>query len=273
MAPTIFAALATMEPEEAVAKIDAMVEKRKISGTQKKDLIDALKDPAANIRVKERSAWALGELEVKSAAPALLEASKHKGLLVRSAAINALSRLKEPSALPRFIDVANNDPILSLRQNATLALGLLQTEKAINPLVKLSEDPTPEIQGAAALAMAATHSKQNNFSEVLKEMTASDNEYVRERAKAGLDVAQRKSAAVMQQLASSDADIRLFAGVYFKQFGTSKELKDIQKAYNGEADDDVRAQLSKSISAIKKRAAQAAAEAEAAKTAQTKPTK
>ena len=268
-----FATLATEDPNAAIIRIESMVQKKKASAAAVQDLTDALRDPVANIRVKERAAWALGELDAKSAAPALQEAAKHKGLLVRSAALNALSRLRVASALPTFVSIAESDPILSLRQNATLALGLLQTEKAINPLVKLSEDPAPEIQGASALAMAATHSKKNDFSEILKEMTASPNEYVQERARAGLDAAQQKNTAVLQQLASGDADIRLFAALYFRQHGTSKELQKLNDFWNGEADEETRRQLEMSIKAIKKRAAQAKQKTKPATVPAKKPVK
>ncbi len=257
VAAPAFCSLVTDDPNDAVARIDTIVQTGKPSAAVVNELVQALKNPDANIRVKERAAWALGELEAKSAAPALIEGCKHKGLLVRSASLNALSRLRTKTALPVFTSIAQSDPILSLRQNATIGLGLLQDDKAIPVLAQLAADPTPEVRGAAALAMAASHSKKNNFSQALEQMKGDENPYVQQRASAGLDVVNRKNNAVAAQLKSTDADVRLFAALYFQHHGNSKDLQELKDAWNGESDEATRAQLQKAIVAVKKRAAAA----------------
>ncbi len=254
-----FASLVSDDPEVAAAKIDKIVQQKKASKSEIKEISAALTDPGTTIRVKERAAWALGELDAKSKVPTLIEASKNRGLLVRSAALNSLIRLRPVSALPTFVEIAEGDPILSLRQNATLGLGLLQSDKAIPALVKLAQDPAPEIRGAAALAMASLQSSKNDFSEALKQMAADQNSYVQERANKGLEVASRKNKTVLAHLDSADVDIRLFAALYFTQHGTSKDLKRLRSAANSEADEETRHQLKKSIEATKKRAEKAAA--------------
>lgn len=259
--PFLQGSLISDTPEEAVARIEEIVLKKKPKPDEIRELVEALKNADTNIRVKERAAWALGELDAKSAVAPLIEAAKHKGLLVRSAALNALIQLRAKSALATMTEIAESDPILSLRQNATLGLGLIQTDKAINPLVKLSEDPNPEIRGASVLSMASLHSKKNSFSEVLKDMSADTSPYVQERVKKGFDVTKRNNKSVLTHLETQDTDIRLFAALYFQQHGGSKDLKSLEKFFSSEADEEVRKELKKSIAAIKRRSAAATAKA------------
>ncbi|MCG3204215.1 MAG: hypothetical protein KCHDKBKB_00925 [Elusimicrobia bacterium] len=261
---SVQSSLVSDSPDEAVQKIEVIVQKKKAKPQEIKDLIAALQHTDTSIRVKERAAWALGELEAKSAVSALIEATQHKGLLVRSAAVHALIHLRSQAALPSLVRIAESDPILSMRQDATLALGLLQTEKAIPPLVKLSEDPNPEIRGASVLAMASLHSKKNNFSQIFEEMSADASPYVQERVKRGWDVAKRSNGKVMAHLEATDVDVRLFAALYFQRHGGSKDLKSLETFKNSEADEETRDQLKKSITAIKKRSAAKAIEQKAA---------
>jgi HEAT repeat protein len=166
-------------------------------------------------------------------------------------------RFRNKSTLPIFADIAENDSILRLRQRATLALGLLQSDKAISHLVKLSSDKLPEIRGAAALGMAATQSKKNDFSEIMKEMMAESDPYVKIRAEAGWNAIKKKTVVLREQLKSQDSDLRQFAALYFRNQGQSADLNVLKDAWNSEADEDVRFELSAAIESTKKRVAQA----------------
>src|SRR5437868_4017899 len=101
-------------PSDEIARIEQIVQNKKASKAVINELIQTLKSPETSIQVKERTAWALGELEARDAGPVLIEAAKNKGLLVRSAALNALIHLRARSALPTFVTIAESDPILSL---------------------------------------------------------------------------------------------------------------------------------------------------------------
>jgi HEAT repeat protein len=258
MGPPLLAAggiFAGQSDEEIAASIDAAVERRKVTPELSSGLTKLVGNDDAGVRVRERAAWALGELGIKSAVPALLKAAEHKGLLIRSAALTALERLRPASAVPVFIKVAESDPILPLRQRALVSLGAFRSDKAIQPVVTLSSSQEPELRGAAALAMAAMQSKRNDFSEALKEMTADENPYVKERAERGLEIAKGKTTDVLNQLKASDSDIRFTAAIYFEEKGGSKELQALKDAWNSESDEDVRDELSRAIIATKKRVA------------------
>ncbi len=240
--------------DEVVEHIETIVKKKTSDKNTIADLIQALKNPESDIRVRERAAWALGELRAQSAITPLAEAAQHKGLLIRSAALDSLIHLRAKNALGTITRIAESDPILSLRQRATLGLGLLKSDTSIPVIVKLSSDPSTEIQGAAALAMSMLHSKKNDFSEVLKEMAQDMDGYVKARARVGLDIVSKKSKDVRDHLKSEDMDVRLFAALYFRNYGTSSDTAALKDAMNGESQDDVRYEMNESIKAIKKRA-------------------
>lgn len=273
--------------EEIVAEIDAVVAKKKAPAGFGAALAGLLTSSTAGIRAKERAAWAIGELEYKNGAQALLKAADHKGLLVRSAALASLARLRPAAALPVFARVAQSDPILQLRQRATVALGLYRSDKAIEPLVKLSSDPAPEVRGAAAIAMAMMQSKKNDFTELLAEMATDESAYVKERAERALSIARGKPGEVVSALKTGDSDIRLAAAATLERTAGEKQLPALKDAWNGEADDDVREVLERAIVSTKRRVkeeqarraaerkakAAAAAAAEKAKSAPAKPAK
>lgn len=248
----------TSPPEEVTRFIDQAVKQKKASKGLFSELEKALKSDSTPIPVKERAAWALGQLEARNTGPTLVEAAHHRGLLVRAAALNALLHLRARSARAVFEKIALEDPVLALRQRATMALGLLRWEKTIDALVKLSLDQTAEVRGAAALAMAMTHSKKNDFTQALKEMETDPNPYVKERAQVALTLIQKKSKAVQALLSSSDPDIRLASAVYFHHDGKKADLPALQAAISAENDEEAVYEMKAAVQAIKKRAAQAA---------------
>lgn len=255
----------TLAFDRAIQGIESAVanktkDKKTING-----LIQAVTDETADVRIRERAAWALGLLRVKTAETPLITAAAHKSLLIRSAALNSLIQLRSKAALPIFMESAERDAILSLRQRATIALGLLRAEKSIPVLVTLSEDPREEIRGAAALAFGAVHSAKNSAIDLLKEMKGDSSSYVQERAGRALEAIQGTPDQLSDQLASVDSDIRLFAALHYGLKGKSSDLAVLKPLADSDAEADVRQELASSIHLIQKRiAAQARAKKAAA---------
>jgi hypothetical protein len=240
--------------EEIISYIDHMVKTNVRDKTTLASMAALLQDPNASVGVRERVAWAMGQLDMRSDVNKLIAAARDKGLLVRSAALNALIRMRARSAYPVLLDIAKSDPVLTLRQRAVLGMGLLRWEKAVNDLAQLSSDERPEVRAAAVLAMAATHSKKNDFSQILKEMKTDPDPYVQARAQTALDLVQGKRDVIASFLESDDADTRLFTAQYYHYQGTQADLKQVKDAANGESDDAVRAELKDAARAIEKRA-------------------
>jgi HEAT repeat protein len=87
--------------------------------------------------------------------PALIQQLRDRDDLVRSAAVYALARLEDESTLPYLSNVAVSDRDLSVRINATLALGLSRHPKATDRLrATYLEDTAPdELRAMAAVAL------------------------------------------------------------------------------------------------------------------------
>lgn len=242
--------------EDILSTIDALVAKRSKDKAALGHMVALLSDPASSVSVRERVVWAMGQLDMRDQVQKLVTAARDKGLLVRSAALNALIRMRARSGYPVFIDIAKSDPVLTLRQRAVLGLGLLRWEKTVQDLAALSSDERAEVRAACTLAMAATQSKKNDFSQILKEMKADPDPFVQERAQIALDLIQDRR---VKYLSSPDADTRLFAANMLRYSGSSVDLKKLKEAHNSEADEDVLMELEAAVRAIEKRARQAAA--------------
>jgi HEAT repeat protein len=240
--------------DEIIATIDQMVKNKSRDKSNLAAMTALLNDPDASVGVRERVAWAIGQLDLRSESPKLLVAAKDKGLLVRAAAVNSLIRMRARSAYSVFLDIAKNDPVLSLRQKAVLGIGLLRWEKAAQDLAQLSSDERAEVRASCTLAMAATHSVKSDFSQILKEMKSDMDPFVQERAGTALTLIKGKRDEKMALLESEDSDIRLVTAQHFHYAGNSADLKKIKEAYNSEADENVRLELNDALKAIEKRA-------------------
>ena len=242
--------------EEQIEHIEFLVRQNKKPDQKTiSSLAQLLDSPQTPVLVQERAVWALGRFQATQFIDAITHAAQSKSLLVRSAALDALMHMRARSGFDVYIKIADQDPVLSMRQRATLALGLLRWEKAVQPLVKLSNDLNPEVRGASCLSMAATHSKKNNFSEVMKEMIRDKDPYVKRRAERGMEIVQRKTNLVQKHLSSDDKDIRLFGVLYFHDHGKGSDLEVLKKLNAAEKDIEIAYEISQAIQAIHKRIA------------------
>lgn len=87
--------------------------------------------------------------------PALVQLLRDSDDLVRSAAVYSLARLEDESTLPYLSNAAVGDPSLSVRINATLALGLSRIPKATERLraTFLDDNLQDELRAMAAVAL------------------------------------------------------------------------------------------------------------------------
>lgn len=112
---------------------------------------DRLADPHADVR--ERSAWALGEIEDAAAVPALTRAlHQDADRRIRVRAAWALGEIEHTSAVSGLVAVLNDSDV-ELRKKAAWALGEIESESAVDGLVKALKDPDAGMRREAAWAL------------------------------------------------------------------------------------------------------------------------
>ena len=109
-----------------------------------------LRDDHAEVR--DRAAWALGELEEPAAVPALVRALGDSDAAVREKAAWALGEIEEPSAVPA-LTAALKDGDLKLRRMAAWALGEIEDASAIPGLVAALKDNDTQLRSKTAWAL------------------------------------------------------------------------------------------------------------------------
>ncbi len=239
--------------EPTTESIDKAVQGKKRDTQTKLALAKFLSDPGTPVLVKERAAWALGQLDIRSQNKALLKAGENKSLLVRSAALDSLIRLRASSALPLLKKTAAEDPVFSLRFKAIVGMGLLRQADAIATLVKLAQDSNEEIRGVTALAMAALQSKKNDFGDAMDYLGKDKSSFVQERAKIGKEIVNKNSSAVLNKLESADPVVRLFAAQYFHYHGKAGHISSLKNHLAAEINGDVKHELDLAVKGIQNR--------------------
>jgi len=92
----------------------------------------------------------------KDVLPLLLESLRHESSWIRDAAVLALGKLGDRTALPHLVDVSREDPDREVAEDALLALGLLRDAEAIPHLVATLEGKDRRRAAFAALALGLT---------------------------------------------------------------------------------------------------------------------
>jgi len=115
-------------------------------------LSDRLSDEHADVR--DRSAWALGEIEDAGAVPALVRAlQSDRDRRVRATAAWALGEIEDASAVDGLVSVLT-DSVVELRKKAAWALGEIEDASAIPGLIQtLRDDADAGVRRQAAWAL------------------------------------------------------------------------------------------------------------------------
>jgi HEAT repeat protein len=113
-------------------------------------LARALGDQDATVR--EKAAWALGEIEDPSAVAGLTAALKDHDPKLRRMVVWALGEIEDPAAIPALLD-ALKDADEQLRGKAAWALGEVEDARAVPGLVAALKDPHWEVRKMAAWAL------------------------------------------------------------------------------------------------------------------------
>ena len=119
-------------------------------GTAVSALVATLRDDHAEVR--DRAAWALGELEEPSAVPGLTAALKDGDVSLRRMAAWALGEIEDASAIPGLV-AALQDGDAQLRSKSAWALGEIEDARAVQSLVQALKDSSWEVRKMAAWAL------------------------------------------------------------------------------------------------------------------------
>jgi HEAT repeat protein len=115
-------------------------------------VMQALKD--AEPAVREQAAWALGALDDRSAVAALVAALDDGDPRVRRQAAWALGALDDAAAVDRLLN-ALRDQDSGVRQQAAWALGAIGDTRAIPALLPVLKDPDASVRRQVAWAIGA----------------------------------------------------------------------------------------------------------------------
>ena len=103
-------------------------------------------------RVRLRAAWALGEIEDAGAVNGLVAVLTEADVELRKMAIWALGEIEDASAIPGLVK-ALGDADISVRRQVVWALGEIEDRSAVNGLVSVLKDADVELRKKAAWAL------------------------------------------------------------------------------------------------------------------------
>ena len=113
-------------------------------------LCRTLSDTHPNVR--DRGAWALGEIEHASAVEPLMKALNDSDMRVRSRAAWALGEIENPAAVPGLLD-ALSDSDATVRRQVAWALGEIESPAAVSGLLQTLTDSDPGVRRQSAWAL------------------------------------------------------------------------------------------------------------------------
>jgi HEAT repeat protein len=141
-----------MTPERAVFRQDALMGKHPALDVHRaadrgdiEYLVNALAHPDLRLSAASR----LGDLGAVEAVPALIRNLAVKRDTDRSAAVIALGKIGDPSAIEPLRTVANEDEAIGLRTGAIASLARLGDPVGIDLLAQLAVDPDPLFAGTS----------------------------------------------------------------------------------------------------------------------------
>ena len=157
----------------------------------------------AHPEVRDRSAWALGEIEDPAAVPGLTRALRDADAKVRATVAWALGEIEDPSAVSGLIE-SLKDAEVTVRQKVVWALGEIESGTAVDALVGVLTDPDAGIRRHAAWALGEIEDARAVAG--LTKLLADPDATVRKQAAWALGEIEDGSAVVPLTQALKDAD-------------------------------------------------------------------
>ena len=183
-----------------------------------------------NVDVRERSAWALGEIEDVAAIDALTGALRGDGdRRVRAKAAWALGEIEHPSAVPDLV-VVLGDSDLELRKKAAWALGEIESATAVDGLVNALKDPDADMRRQAAWALGEIEDR-SAIPGLIGALTDADVSVRKEAAWAMGEIEATSAVpALIDALKDTDWQVRRMAAWALGEIEDASALESLQAA-------------------------------------------
>jgi HEAT repeat protein len=183
--------------------------------------------------VRDRSAWALGEIEHPSAVEPLVRAFHDSDARVRTRIAWALGEIEHPSAVDALV-AALKDSDAAVREKSVWALGEIESDLAVEGLVPLLGDADPKVRRQVAWALGEIESAAA-VPALVQSLT--DTEItVRRQAAWALGEIEHPSAvdALCRALADNDAQVRRTAAWALGEIEDPSAIDELRAAANDE---------------------------------------
>lgn len=137
---------------KALGEFDRFADPAEVIGA----LASRLNDPHPEVR--DRAAWALGEIEDPRATAPLLDALRTGDARLRTRAIRALGEIEDPTAVDGLVAALGNSDA-KVREQAVWALGEIESDRAVPGLLPLLNDDDAAIRRKVAWALGEIESE------------------------------------------------------------------------------------------------------------------
>lgn len=207
---------------------EAIPESQPANLTGLKPLEEALQDPAAEVRAI--AAQCLGYLGQESSAPLLGKALHDENEEVRWWAALALETVPNKAAFEDLAHAATKDPSERVREAAVRALGWVEDERVVMPLVRATRDQSSTVRQAAATELGRFDTQL--ALDALIQMFDDENEDVRWSAVLAVGNLRKREAApaLMEAMRDPSPMVKTAAeralqrmGIGERRFGTREE--------------------------------------------------
>ena len=201
-----------------------------------------------NIRVREREAWALGEIRNSQAVEPLIQALKDEDSNVRQYAAWALGEIGSPQAVEELIS-ALSDEHINVRGLAIGALGKIGSPEVVTRLISALNQEECSFRWCAAQALG-----QIDTPEVLTALISALNHWkwtIRACAVEALGEIGNSEAVepLMDALDDESSEVRCRVAEALGRISSPKAVKALIKAFNDE-NDDVRYRVAEALEQI-----------------------
>jgi HEAT repeat protein len=196
-------------------------------------LLNLLRSPDADPRLREGAAWAIQPMEHPEVVPVLLAILRESDSELRQASISRLGYSGNEQAVVPIIDALQSDPDIYVRRAAASALGCLGDSRAIQPLIDALNDPTERLHGCAIESLIELNAVEA-IDEIAKMINHPDFLIRMSIAYAFAGFENRRASDYVAQLLDDEhEEVRQYA---VKAVGSIEEITLIPKLYELQAD-------------------------------------